>query len=30
EDLVLRGSGRISFASSAGSENADIAEFEHI
>ena len=30
EDLVLRGSGRISFASSTGSENADIAEFEHI
>lgn len=30
EDLVLRGSGRIAFAASVNSENADIAEFEHI
>ena len=30
EDLILRGSGRISFAASASSENADIAEFEHL
>jgi hypothetical protein len=30
EEVVLRGSGKISFASSATSENADIAEFEHL
>ncbi|MFA7292142.1 MAG: adenylate/guanylate cyclase domain-containing protein [Rhodocyclaceae bacterium] len=30
EDLVLRGSGRISFAASSESENADIAEFEYL
>ncbi|MCP5267546.1 MAG: adenylate/guanylate cyclase domain-containing protein [Zoogloeaceae bacterium] len=30
EDLVLRGSGRISFAASSTSESADIAEFEHL
>ncbi len=30
EEVVLRGSGRISFAASSSSENADIAEFEHL
>ncbi|QRJ65613.1 adenylate/guanylate cyclase domain-containing protein [Azospira restricta] len=30
EELVLRGSGRISFAASAASDGADIAEFEHL
>jgi class 3 adenylate cyclase len=30
EDLVLRGSGRISFAASSNSEAADIAEFEYL
>lgn len=30
EDLVLRGSGKISFAASAKNEDADIAEFEHL
>lgn len=30
EELVLRGSGIISFAASAGSARADIAEFEHL
>lgn len=30
EDLVLRGNGRISFAASASSDGADIAEFEHL
>jgi hypothetical protein len=30
EELVLRGSGRIAFAASSESENADIAEFEHL
>lgn len=30
EELVLRGSGKISFAASAASDGADIAEFEHI
>jgi len=30
EEVVLRGSGKISFAASSTSENADIAEFEHL
>jgi predicted component of type VI protein secretion system len=30
EDMVLRGSGIIAFASSSESENADIAEFEYL
>ncbi|MBI2308247.1 MAG: FHA domain-containing protein [Rhodocyclales bacterium] len=30
EELVLHGSGKISFAASAASEGADIAEFEHL
>jgi adenylate cyclase len=30
EEFVLRGSGIISFASSASNPNADIAEFEHL
>lgn len=30
EEVVLRGSGKIAFAASATSENADVADFEHL